>query len=72
LEQGFGFVVLALVWLWGIQTVGAVERWSHAAQPATAHSVALRWRFRIYRALVSLAAVAAATALAIWMHAAIG
>ncbi len=62
LQNGFGYVVLAIVWMGGLGVVGSLERWSsgwerNGGRPAT------RWRFVGYRVVVTLAAVAAA----VWM-----
>ncbi len=71
LEQGFGFLVLFLVYLVGMNSVSALQRWSASSLPADATAEgalrSLRWRFLVYRATVSLGAVAAATALALWL-----
>ncbi len=71
LEQGFGFLVLLLVHLVGMNSVGSLERWSFAKMDednadeqdrASASS-----RFAIYRATVRLATVLAAIALTFWL-----
>ncbi len=70
LEQGFGFLVLLLVYLVGRAAVGAVERWSSATLPVDGGENgrrALRRRFAAYRAFVGLAAVASAAALGVWL-----
>jgi hypothetical protein len=70
LEQGFGFLVLLLVYLVGRGMVGSLERWSTSSLPAeSAESArrAVRRRFAAYRALVGLTAASAMAALAIWL-----
>lgn len=72
LEQGFGFLVLALVHAVGMNVVGGLERWSAGAidpDSATADDEArtLRARFGAYRALVRLASLGAAAGLALWL-----
>jgi hypothetical protein len=70
LEQGFGFLVLGLVYLVGRGAVGSLERWSAASLPAGADPSAgraIRRRFRAYRATVALAATGSAAALAAWL-----
>jgi Putative Ig domain len=71
LEQGFGFLVLLLVHLVGMNSVGSLERWSFArmeeenadeADLASASS-----RFAIYRATVRLSTLLAAVALTVWL-----
>jgi hypothetical protein len=62
LEQGFGFLVLLLVWLLGLGVVGSLERWSGGGGR----------RFLAYRAAVSLAALAAGGALGLWIWGPIG
>lgn len=71
LEQGFGFLVLWLVHLVGMNTVAGLQRWAldapdaEAANP-TDRRAALR-RFGIYRLTVRLASVTAASLLAFWL-----
>jgi len=71
LEQGFGFLVLLLVHMVGMNAAGGLERWSAARLPAgadaAAGAVALRRRFLIYRMLIRLASLAAAAGLATWL-----
>jgi hypothetical protein len=70
LEQGFGFLVLGLVYLVGRGTVGSLERWSAASLPEGSDARAggaIRRRFRAYRAAVGLAAAGSAVALAVWL-----
>jgi hypothetical protein len=72
LEQGFGFLVLWLVYLVGMNTVAGLQRWSLAgleADPsASEHDRrAVRGRFLLYRLTVRLASLSAAAALAVWL-----
>jgi len=72
LEQGFGFLVLALVHAVGMNVVGGLERWSAGSidpESATAEDDArsLRGRFAAYRAIVRLASLCAAAGLAFWL-----
>lgn len=75
LEQGFGFLVLLLVYLVGRNTVAAVERWSSSSLSADADEVerrSLRRRFLGYQAAVGLTALASALALGAWLWHPIG
>jgi hypothetical protein len=66
LEQGFGFLVLVLVHMVGMNTLTSLERGrADAAEP----DLAARRRFRLYRATVRLATLAAIIALAVWLAA---
>ena len=71
LEQGFGFLVLLLVYLVGMNAAGGLQRWSAGHLPAgpeaEAGAVALRRRFGIYRLTIRLAGLAAAAGLAAWL-----
>ncbi len=70
LEQGFGFLVLLLVYLVGRGGVAALERWTASALPESAGEPALRSvrrRFAAYRWAVGLAATASAAALGAWL-----
>jgi hypothetical protein len=70
LEQGFGFLVLWLVHLVGMNAVASLQRWSLAALEAEAPDDdrrALDRRYVIYRATVRLATATAATVLAVWL-----
>lgn len=75
LEQGFGFLVLLLVYLLGRSVVASIERWSFSTLPAdAAENVRRAWqrRFTAYRAIVGLAAIASAAALGVWLWRPIG
>lgn len=75
MEQGFGFLVLLLVYLVGRNTVAAVERWSSSSLPSDANEVerrSLRRRFLGYQAAVGLTALASALALGAWLWHPIG
>jgi hypothetical protein len=67
LEQGFGFLVLGLVWLLALSVLASAERWALAGVPSGAAIPArvVRRRFLGYRITVCLAAAAAAAALAV-------
>jgi Putative Ig domain len=71
LEQGFGFFVLWLVHLVGMNTVSGLERWSVAStdgDPGLNSECRenLR-RFAIYRTIIRLSSLFAAVALAAWL-----
>ncbi len=65
LDHGFGFLFLGLTGLIGLNLVGSVERWSIAQGSGSENGV--RKRFRIYRGLVILVAIALSGALAFWL-----
>ena len=71
LEQGFGFLVLLLVHLVGMNTVSSLQRWSLGALEADGapdddlHAAARR--FAVYRVTVRLASLSAAVALGAWL-----
>jgi hypothetical protein len=71
LEQGFGFLVLWLVHIVGMNTVAGIERWSQGAidaDPSLESERPVRQRrFAVYRATIRLASLAAAVALAVWL-----
>jgi hypothetical protein len=71
LEQGFGFLVLLLVHLVGMNTVAGLERWSLRTFLAETGPEAdvrpLRRRFAAYRTVVRLSTLAATAALAVWL-----
>ena len=72
LEQGFGFLVLWLVHVVGMNTLGGLQRWSLgglAADPqATEDDLhAAARRFATYRWAVRLASLSAAAALGAWL-----
>ena len=78
LEQGFGFLVLALIHLLGINTLNALERRAildvESAEdadetPATTSDLQdnTRRRFTLYRAVLRVATVLAVVGLALWL-----
>jgi hypothetical protein len=73
LEQGFGFLVLWLVHLVGMNGLGSLERWSVGASGADVDPsgaidlAAAHRRFTFYRATLRLASLGAAAALALWL-----
>jgi hypothetical protein len=69
MEQGFGFLVLILVHLVGLNTIHALRRWSLASRTEATEDerLALDRRFAAYRALVRLTTLAAASGLAVWL-----
>ena len=70
-DQGFGFLVLALVHLVGMNALGALERRGLAGvEPEEARPIARR--FSAYRIVLRLATLGSATALAAWLTGALG
>jgi hypothetical protein len=68
IEQGFGFVVLLLVHMVGMNTLRSLERWSAGAgDKDESATVIRRGRFIIYRTALRLATLGAMIALAVWM-----
>jgi hypothetical protein len=79
LEQGFGFLILWLVHLVGMNTLGTLQRWSlgkiaadaddgeHATTDPEDATRGVRRRFALYRTSVRLASLSAAVALAVWL-----
>jgi hypothetical protein len=67
LEQGFGFFVLWLVHLVGMNTISSLERWSVTSGENDSDEPSELRRFALYRAIVRLASLAAAVALALWL-----
>jgi hypothetical protein len=70
LEQGFGFLMLWLIHVIGMNALRGLERWSLNASredPAEDEENALRRRYRAYRTLVRLASLGAAAGLALWL-----
>jgi hypothetical protein len=71
LEQGFGFLVLWLVHLLGMNLVANIERGSLDAdaldEGSESGQLAVRKRFAAYRLLIRLATLSAMTALALWL-----
>ncbi len=69
LEQGFGFLLLWLVHLVGMNALGSLQRWSLGAvdpESDPERRAALR-RFAVYRTTVRLASLAAVVALGGWL-----
>lgn len=66
LEQGFGFLVLLLVHLVGMNGVNGLERWSLSRIEPAAHR-GVRGRFLLYRMVIRLGTLTAAAALAYWL-----
>jgi len=71
LEQGFGFLVLMLVHMVGMNTVASLQRWSLAAldaENADAEDLAsAKRRFMLYRLTVRVAGLSAAAILVVWL-----
>lgn len=67
LDQGFGFLVLLLVYLTGRNTVSNLERWSTAGAASEDALRSIRRRFAAYRATVTLGAIGSAALLAVWL-----
>ena len=72
LEQGFGFLILILIHTVGINTVGALQRWSleglaEDPNPDPDERPSLLRRFAIYRWVVRFASLAAVALLATWL-----
>jgi hypothetical protein len=69
MQQGFGFLLLLLVHMVGMNAIGGIERWSarEAADLREGEAKALRRRFLTYRTIVRLATTAAAAALVFWL-----
>jgi len=70
-DQGFGFLVLALVHMVGMNVLGSLERRGLAELEAD-EAVSSRRRFFLYRAVLWLATLGSAVALALWLTKAIG
>lgn len=72
LEQGFGFLVLLLVHLVGMNTVASLQRWALDALDADGaedeDQLAVLRRFAAYRMTIRLASLTAAAALAVWLR----
>lgn len=69
MEQGFGFLVLLLVHMVGMNALGGVERWSSrdAASTPESDESARKRRFFAYRTIVRLATLGSAAALVLWL-----
>ncbi len=65
LEQGFGFLLLALVHLTGMNTLAGLQRWAAGSGPAVGR---VARRFAVYRAGVRVASLSAAAALCVWLR----
>ncbi|WP_435021688.1 Ig domain-containing protein [Tundrisphaera sp. TA3] len=68
LDQGFGFLVLVLVHMVGMNAIASLERRARAADPEAAPGT--HRRFVAYRATLRLASVAAFAGLVAWLWAA--
>ncbi|WP_435008476.1 Ig domain-containing protein [Tundrisphaera lichenicola] len=66
MNQGFGFLVLAMVHIVGMGVLGSLERRAIAASE-TEDSNSVGRRFFLYRATLRLASVGSAAALAAWL-----
>jgi len=62
MEQGFGFLVLLLVYLVGMNVIGGLERLASRDVETPR-----KWRFRIYRSALSLGGLGASAALVAWL-----
>ncbi len=71
LEQGFGFLVLWLVYLVGMSTLASLQRWSLAAIPDSQDCEGelqrVRDRFFVYRTLTRVVTFGASITLALWL-----
>lgn len=63
MDHGFGFLVLGLVHLVGLNAVGTLQRRAGSSEPASGTPI----RFRLYRGLIWLATLAAVAGLAAWI-----
>jgi hypothetical protein len=70
-DQGFGFLVLALVHMVGMSVLGSLERRTLVDLEAD-EAVSSRRRFLLYRGVLWLATLGSAAALALWLTKAIG
>jgi Putative Ig domain len=70
-DQGFGFLVLALVHMVGMNVLGSLERRCLADLEADEASSS-RLRFFLYRGVLRLATLGSAVALALWLAKVIG
>jgi hypothetical protein len=65
-DQGFGFLVLALIHMVGMSMLGSLERRGLVdADPEEVNST--RSRFFLYRTLLRLATIASTATLALWL-----
>jgi Putative Ig domain len=69
MERGFGFLVLVLVHLVGMNALRGLERWSLAKAESESEDAprGVAFRFAAYRAGIRLASLAAIGGLAIWL-----
>jgi hypothetical protein len=68
MEQGFGFLILVLVHMVGMNALGGVERWSaRANESEIPDDRARRRRFRAYRVLIRVTTLGAGAGLAAWL-----
>ncbi len=65
MEQGFGFLLLLMVHLVGMNAVGGLERLSATEAPGA--EPPRRGRFRLYRTGVRIATLGAGVVLAAWL-----
>ena len=65
LDHGFGFLVLGLVGILGLNLVSSIERWTEFR--TYEGSIWLNHRFQIYRAFVCLSSIGLAVALGFWL-----
>jgi len=68
IEQGFGFIVLLLVHMVGMNTLRGLERWSAGdADIDEVSPILRRGRFVLYRTALRIATLSAMIALAVWL-----
>lgn len=67
IEQGFGFLVLLLVHMVGMNTLRGLERWAIGDVEDEESAKTARRRFLIYRLTLRLATLGAMIALAVWL-----
>jgi hypothetical protein len=70
MEQGFGFLLLLLIHMVGMNALGGVERWSSreaADGKTTVDPQVVRHRFSVYRGMVRLTTLSALIALVAWL-----
>jgi hypothetical protein len=64
LDAGFGYVILAALWIAGLGVVGSVERWSRGPELTSRNGTF--WRFAGYRLVLTAATAGAGVALWFW------
>jgi hypothetical protein len=67
LEQGFGFLLLALMHLLGMNALTALQRWATRRVDDVGNATAVRSRFVLYRSGVRLASLSAGLSLCAWL-----